>query len=203
MPHRRAVVSWIVANDDEVDDLAARIDDALHALELIHGRRAEAMAGGIRHRQNDAMAAKSGKRQIARPIVLPALRQFAEADASAPILGRTPCRKKRQYCCATQDGAALQRDSLAYIVLQRTPTLGHLRSNGIDANRLYLSFPALKRDGDLRPPARALDRNVMDVAASAHLRETHEIPFEFLLLGGVDGDASRHALCPSLRREPK
>src|SRR5260221_5378865 len=188
MPHRRAVVSWIVANDDEVDDLAARVDDALHALELFHGRRAKAMAGGKRHCQDDAMAAKSGKRQIARPVVLPALRQFAEADASAHIRGRTPCRNKRQHRCATQDGAALQRDSLICIVLQRTPTLGHSRSNGIDPNRLYLSSPVLKRW--------ATWQECDGLAASAHLRETHEIPFEFSLLGGVDGDASRHAHGP-------
>src|SRR5260221_1919953 len=144
MPHRRAVVSWIVANDDEVDDLAARVDDALHALELFHGRRAKAMAGGKRHCQDDAMAAKSGKRQIARPVVVPALRQFAEADASAHILGRTRSGKERQHCCATHGHAALQRDSLSDSVLQLTPTLGNVRSNGIDPNRFYLSTRVLK-----------------------------------------------------------
>jgi hypothetical protein len=43
----------------------------------------------------------------------------------------------------------------------------------------------------------------MDIAASAHFSEIDEIPFEFSLLGGADGDASRHALRPSLRRESK
>jgi hypothetical protein len=69
------------------------------------------------------MAAKSGQRQLARPIIVPTLRQFPEADASVQILGGAPHGEKSQCCCATHKGAAMQPRHLQDIVLQRAPTL--------------------------------------------------------------------------------
>ena len=79
------------------------------------------------------------------------------------------------------------------VLFFNVPILGYLRSCGIDPTRLYLRPDLPKGDGGHRPWT----------AASAGLRQTHEILFEFVLLGGVDGDAARHARCPGVRRKPE
>lgn len=73
------------------------------------------------------------------------------------------------------------------------PTLGCLRSSGIDPGRLYLRPHISKGDGG----------HMLWTAASAGLREAHEILFELSLLSRIDGDAARHARCPGLRRKPE